>query len=121
MQAHLNIYVSKKSQWYNENFNLMSFEPWKHSLKILDSIVTPTPKVGVLLGVCGFIPSHSLILQECKYDFMVAFMTYTFPCPCFGHKLKARIVTYTSWLQIAKNINFNIWFHVKRKTCFPIF
>ncbi len=30
-----------------------------HSLKIWDSIETPTPKMGAHLGMWGFIPSHS--------------------------------------------------------------
>jgi hypothetical protein len=37
----------------------MGFEPWNRSLKIWDSIRTPTPKVGAHLKVWGFIPSHS--------------------------------------------------------------
>ncbi len=42
-------------QWYKELFNPMNFDPWK----FWKSIGTLTPKVGVHLGVCGFIPSHS--------------------------------------------------------------
>jgi hypothetical protein len=40
----------------------MSFDPYNRSLKIRKSIGTPTPKVGVPLGVWGFIPSHSFTL-----------------------------------------------------------
>jgi hypothetical protein len=29
----------------------MSFDPYNHPLKIRESIVTPTPKMGVHLGV----------------------------------------------------------------------
>jgi hypothetical protein len=36
----------------------MSFDPCNRPLKIQESIETPTPKVGVDLGVWGFIPSH---------------------------------------------------------------
>jgi hypothetical protein len=36
----------------------MGFDPCDFSLKIQDSIGTPTPKVGVHLGVWGFILSH---------------------------------------------------------------
>jgi hypothetical protein len=36
----------------------MSCDLWNCFLKIQKSIGTPTPKVGVHLGVCGFIPSH---------------------------------------------------------------
>jgi hypothetical protein len=42
----------------------MSFDPINHSLKTWDSIGTPTPKVGIDLGVCGFIPLHSLTLSK---------------------------------------------------------
>jgi len=57
-----NIYVSRAFQWYKERFNLMSFDPCNCPLKIWKSIKTPTPKVGVHLGVWGFISSHSLAL-----------------------------------------------------------
>jgi len=36
----------------------MSFDPCNRRLKIQKSIGTLTPKVGVHLGVWGFIPSH---------------------------------------------------------------
>jgi hypothetical protein len=51
------IYVPKDFQWYKELLNPMGFDPWNHSLKIWKSIRTPTLKVGVPLGVWGFIPS----------------------------------------------------------------
>jgi len=58
----LDIYVSIDFQWYKELFNLIGFDPCNHSLKIWESIGTPTPKVGAHLEVWGFIPSHSLAL-----------------------------------------------------------
>ncbi len=58
------IYVFKDFQWYKELFNLMGFDPCNGSLKIPESIGTPTPKVGVHLGVWGFIPSHSSTLPK---------------------------------------------------------
>jgi hypothetical protein len=54
----LNIQVLKKFQWYKEVFNPMSFDPSNHFLKIWDLIGIPTPKMGVHLGLCGFIPSQ---------------------------------------------------------------
>jgi len=42
----------------------MSFDPYNHSLKIWESIGTPTSKMGVHLGVWGFIPSHSFALPR---------------------------------------------------------
>jgi hypothetical protein len=68
----LDVYVSKKIQWYKEIFNSMNLDPWNTSLKIQDSIGIPTPKVRIHLGTCGFIPSHS---QECKCDSWVALST----------------------------------------------
>jgi hypothetical protein len=58
----LNIYISRYFQWYKEIFNLMNFDPCNFPLKIWESIRTPTPNVGVHLGMWGFIPSHSFIL-----------------------------------------------------------
>jgi hypothetical protein len=54
----LHIYVSRDLQWYKFFFNPMSFDPWNRSLNFLESIKTPTPKVGDHLGMCGLIPSH---------------------------------------------------------------
>jgi hypothetical protein len=63
----LDIYVSKKFQWYNKLFNPMSFDPCNCPLKIWVSIRTPIPKVGIHLGVWGFIPSHSLAFPGTWY------------------------------------------------------
>jgi hypothetical protein len=60
----LDIYVPRTFQWYKELFNLMSFDPYDHSLKIQESIGIPTPKVGAHLGMWKFIPSHSLTLSR---------------------------------------------------------
>jgi hypothetical protein len=57
-----NMYVLTIFQWYKECLNSMSFGPFNRSLKIWESIGTPIPKVGVSLGVWGFIPSHSFAL-----------------------------------------------------------
>jgi len=99
----LDICISKSFQWHKEVFNLMSFDPWNHSLKIQDSIGIPTPK-GVHLGMCGFIPSHTPShSQECKCESHVALLARTFPCLCFGRKPKVRVVT-----KRLKNIQ-NVW------------
>jgi hypothetical protein len=58
----LDIYVLRAFQRYNEIFNLMGFDPCNCSLKIQESIRTPTPKVGAHLGMWGFILSHFLTL-----------------------------------------------------------
>jgi len=56
----LDIYVSRAFQWYKKLFNPLGFDPYNRSLNIRESTGTPTPKVGVPLGVWGSIPSHSL-------------------------------------------------------------
>jgi len=63
----LNIYVLKTFQWYKELFNPMSFDPCNRLLKVWESIVIPTPKVGVHLKVWGFNPSHSFALPGAWY------------------------------------------------------
>jgi len=92
-QPILDIYVLKAFQWYKEVFNLMSFDPWNYFMKIQNSIRTLTPKVGVHMGVYGFIPSHFITFRECKCDSHVTLSTCTFPCLCLGHKPKATVVT----------------------------
>jgi hypothetical protein len=54
----LDIYVPRFFQWYKELFDPMGFDPYYCFLKILESIRTPTLKMGAHLGVWGFIPSH---------------------------------------------------------------
>jgi hypothetical protein len=49
----LNIYVPRTFEWYKDHLNTMGFDPCNNSLKIPKSIETPTPKVGVHLGVWG--------------------------------------------------------------------
>jgi hypothetical protein len=56
----LDIYVPKDFQQYKELFNPMGFDPYNRSLKIQKSIWTPTPKVGIHLGVWGSFP-HILL------------------------------------------------------------
>jgi hypothetical protein len=58
----LDIFVSRTFQMYKKLFNPMSFDLSNHSLEIQDSIRTSTPKVGIHLGMCGFIPSHSFTI-----------------------------------------------------------
>jgi hypothetical protein len=60
----LNIYVSMSFQWYKRKFNPLGLDSCNRSLNIQESIETPTPKVGVPLGVWGSIPSHSLALPK---------------------------------------------------------
>jgi len=96
MQTILDIYVPRVFQWYKELLNPMGFNLYNHSLKIQDSIGTPTPKVEVHLGEWRFIPSHSLTLpNNMKCDSRASLLANTFASPCFGHKPKARVVAST--------------------------
>jgi hypothetical protein len=65
MWAILNIYVSIVFQWYKELFKVMGFDPCNRTLKIREAIGTPTPNMGVHLGVWGFIPSHFALPGTC--------------------------------------------------------
>jgi hypothetical protein len=58
----LDIYVSINFQWYEDFFKPLGFDPCNHSLHIRESTETPTPNMGVHLGVWGFFPSHSFAL-----------------------------------------------------------
>jgi hypothetical protein len=51
-------------QWYKELYEPMGFDPCNHLLKIQKFVGTLTPKMGVHLGVWGFIPSHSFTLPR---------------------------------------------------------
>jgi hypothetical protein len=59
MWAHLDIYVPRSFQWYDELLNPMGFDPYNRFLKIWESIDTLSPKMEAHLGVWRFIPSHS--------------------------------------------------------------
>jgi hypothetical protein len=82
----LDIYVPRAFQWYKEFFNLIGFDPYNRSLKVWESIGTPTPKVGVHLGVWGFIPSHSPTLPG-AWD--VTFGLPSWPAPLQAFTLVA--------------------------------
>jgi hypothetical protein len=59
----LDIYVPRSFQWYKERHKKLNFDPWNCSLKFWKSTGTPSPKVGVALGVWGFTPLYSLTLS----------------------------------------------------------
>jgi hypothetical protein len=85
----LDICVSRSSQWYKDFFNPMSFDPWNPFLNIWDSIGIPTPKVRVHLGVCGFIPSHSLTLFHTLGSANVTPRLHFWPAPFHARALIA--------------------------------
>jgi hypothetical protein len=88
------IYVSKYFQWCKELFNQLSFGPWNCPLKIGMSMETPSPKMGVPLGIWGFIPSHFPILPgACSVTPMLPLGPQ--PCKplCLGREPKTRVAT----------------------------
>jgi hypothetical protein len=58
------IYASRAFQGYKERHNPLSFDACNRSLKFRESTGTPSPQVGVALGVWGFTPSHFLTLSH---------------------------------------------------------
>ncbi len=89
-----NIYIPRAFQWYNENFNSMSFDPWNCFLKIQESIRTPTPKMGAHLGVWGFIPSHFRTLLG-TWNVTPGLHSWFAPLqalPCFGREPKVKVM-----------------------------
>jgi hypothetical protein len=59
----LDIYVSRAFQRYKEHHKSLRFDPLNCFLKFQKSIGTPSPKMGVALGVWMFTPSHCLTLS----------------------------------------------------------
>jgi hypothetical protein len=59
----LDIYVPRAFQWYQERNNPLRFDPSTRPLKFRESTGTPSPKLGVALGMWGLTPSHSPTLS----------------------------------------------------------
>jgi len=109
----LDIYVIRAFQWYKERHKPLNFDPWNWSLKFWESTGTPSPKVGVALGVWGFIPSYSLTLSYTPgsmwcdsrasswpaplwplcFDSRASFWPATLQLFCLGREPKARVAT----------------------------
>jgi hypothetical protein len=60
----LDIYAPRALQWYKKRHEPLSFDPCNRSLKFWESTGTPSPQLGVALGVWGFTPSYSLTLSN---------------------------------------------------------
>jgi len=72
----------------------MNFYPSNHSIKIWKSIGILTHKVGVHLGMCGLIPSHSFALlgmwmrpPGCTFNPHLSML-------CLDHEPKIRVMTF---------------------------
>jgi hypothetical protein len=55
----LDIYASRAFHWYKERNKPLRFDPSNRSLKFRESTRTPSPNLGVALGVWRLTPSHS--------------------------------------------------------------
>jgi hypothetical protein len=82
----------------------MSFDLCYHPLKIWDSIKTPIPKMGIHLGVWGFILAFSYTPESMKCESQASFLAHTFASPCLGHKPNVRVMTI---LLFSSNSNGN--------------
>jgi hypothetical protein len=71
----------------------MGFDSLNHSLKIWESIKTPTPKMRTHLGVWGFIPSHPkpYTLGSMKCDRRASLLARTLASPWLGCEPKAKV------------------------------
>jgi len=87
----LDIYVTRAFQWYKKRHKLLSFDPWNRSLKLWESTETPSPKVGIALGVWGFTPSH---FGSMWCDSRTSSCPATLQPLCFDHEPKAKVVTF---------------------------
>jgi hypothetical protein len=94
----LDIYVSIAFQWYKKRHKPLSFDPSNGSLKFWESTGTPSPKVGVALGVWRLTPSHSLALPGIS-DVTPRLPLGPHPCNpfCLGREPKARVATEPPW------------------------
>jgi hypothetical protein len=90
----LDIYASRAFHWYKERHKPLRFDPSNQSLKFRESTETPSPKVGVALGVWGFTPSHFPTLSG-VLNVTPGLPFGPHPCNpfCLGHQPKARVAT----------------------------
>ncbi len=90
----LDIYASRAFQWYKERDDPLIFDPSNLSLKFRESTGTPSPKVGVALGVWWLTPSHSPSLPGVS-DVTPRLPLGPHPCNpfCLGREPKARVAT----------------------------
>ncbi len=103
----LSIYIPRALPWIKDVFNPMNFDPWNFPPRIQESIRTPIPKVGVHLGVWGFIPSHSLTLLR---TWNVTPRLHSWPtflqALYLGRELKVRVTTSFLFRFFKKNYIF---------------
>jgi len=105
------IYVPRAFQWYKERHKPLSFDPSNWFMKFRESTETPSPKVGVALGVWGLTPSHFRTFPG-VYDVTLGLPLGPHPCNPFAlvasPKLGLRqlvILTKDHWPSWFKNIS----------------
>jgi hypothetical protein len=90
----------------------MSFNPCNLSLKIWESIGTPTPKMETHLGVWGV---HSLTLsyipESMKWDSQASFLACTFVSPYFGREPKTKVAIFWKLYFIQKSVYKSSYYH----------
>ncbi len=91
----------------------MSFDPCNRSLKIQESTGTPTLKVGVPLGVWGFIPSHSFAFPGAwnVTPRLPSWPASLLQALCFGRKPKARVAT--TWVWSSSHLDLVCFYSIK--------
>jgi len=91
----LDIYIWRAFQWYKECHKPLNFDPWNRSLKFRESTRTPSPKVGVALGMWGFTPSYSLTFSYTPGSMWCDSRASSWPAPLRPLCLDSRVF---SWL-----------------------
>jgi hypothetical protein len=86
------IYILRVSQWYNERFNLLSFNPCNCFMKIQKSIWDFNSQDE---SSFGSVRVHSLTFfctpGSMRCDSWASFLACTFTSPCLSHEPKARL------------------------------
>ncbi len=95
----------------------ISFDPSYCFLKIQKFIGILTPKAGVHLECVGSFLHILLHSRECECDSWVALLTHTFPCPCLGCELKARVVTQINILTPNFSFGHDLCFKYSNESC----
>jgi hypothetical protein len=110
----LDIYVLRAFRWYKELFKTLSFGPYNHLLKIWECTETPSPKVGIALGMWRFIPSQFPTFPgACSVTPGLPFGPQPYKPLCLGHKYKARAIHFTSRIPLSPQhcIFISVWFN----------
>jgi hypothetical protein len=111
----LDICASRAFQWYKKRHKPLRFDPSNLSLKFWEFTGTPSPKVGVALGVWWLTPSHFPLLSGVS-DVTPRLPLGPHPCNpfCLGREPKARVATMTPMLRsyLVSYFANSIWKHL---------